>query len=71
MEPDDLIARISACPLRITMNTGETFDVEKPEFITVADTTANVLVSRNGRKRNVLLALLNIANVESLSESAT
>ena len=69
MEPDDLIARIGACPLRITMSTGETFDVEKAEFITVAETTANVLVNRNGHKRNVLLALLNIANVESLEAS--
>ena len=69
MEPEDLIARIGACPLRITMNTGETFDVEKPEFITVAETTANVLVTRNGHKRNVLLALLNIANVETLETS--
>ncbi len=51
------------------MNTGETFDVEKPEFITLAETTANVLVNRNGHKRNVLLALLNIANVESFEAS--
>ncbi|MEN0111499.1 MAG: hypothetical protein AAF805_12330 [Planctomycetota bacterium] len=71
MEADDLLARIDACPLRITMTSGETFDVEKPEFINVADTTANVLVNRTGKKRNVLLALLNIAAVESLSESAT
>ncbi len=40
MEPDDLIARIGGCPFRITMNTGETFDVEKAEVITVAETTA-------------------------------
>lgn len=69
MESNDMLARISACPLRITMNTGESFDVEKPKFITVGDTTAIVLVTRNGRKSNVLLSLLNISNVESLSET--
>ena len=69
MEADDLLARVDACPLRITMTNGETFDVDKAEVITVADTTANVLVNRGGKKRNVLLALLNIAAVESLNES--
>lgn len=70
MEASDLRLMVSTCPLRITMNTGEVFEVEKPEFILVADYTVTVLVDRDGVKRNVHLALMNIANVESLNESA-
>lgn len=69
MEADELRAMVATCPLRITMTTGEVFQVEKPEFILVADYTATVLVQRDGVMRNVHLVLVNIANVESLSES--
>lgn len=69
MGSTDLREMIPTCPLRITMTTGEEFEVEKPEFILVADYTATVLVNRDGVKRNVHLVLMNIANVESLAES--
>jgi hypothetical protein len=71
MEKSDLESMIPGCPLRITMTSGETFDVEKPEFILVAEYTVAILCDRDGVKRNVLLALMNIANVESLAESST
>ncbi len=69
MEPDDLRALIASCLIRITMNTGETFEVASPELILVADNTATVMVKRNGKLRNVMLALLNIANAESSADS--
>ncbi|MEM8865657.1 MAG: hypothetical protein AAGF31_08970 [Planctomycetota bacterium] len=70
MEPDKLRELIHACPVRLTMNNGETFDVEKPEFIMIAEFDVAVMVTRNGRKRNVLIALDNISSAESLSTSA-
>lgn len=71
MEPDNLRDLTQACPVRLTMNNGETFDVEKPEFIMVAEFDVAVLVNRDGVKRNVLLALDNIASAESIAESAS
>lgn len=71
MEADDLRAMVRTCPLRITMTSGESFEVEKPEFILVADYTFTVLVNRDGVERNVHLSIMNIANVESLAESST
>lgn len=71
MEPDNLRELIHACPVRLTMNNGDVFDVEKPEFIRIAEFDVAVLVNRNGRKRNVLIALDNISSAESLSRSAS
>ena len=71
MEPDNLRELVQACPIRLTMNNGETFDVEKPEFIMVAEFDVAVLVTRNGTKRNVLLALDNIASAESTASSTS
>lgn len=55
-----------ACTVRLTMNNGETLDIEKPEFIMVGDFDIAVVVDRDGRKRNVLIALDNISSSESL-----
>ena len=71
MEPDNLRDLVQACPVRLTMNNGETFDVDKPEFIMIAGFDVAVLVNRNGKKRNVLLALDNIASAESTADSAS
>lgn len=71
MEKEDIEGMVRVCPLRITMTSGEVFEVEKPEFITVAEYTVSILTDRDGVKRHVLLALMNIANVESLAESTT
>ncbi|MEM6655733.1 MAG: hypothetical protein AAF596_08020 [Planctomycetota bacterium] len=71
MEPDNLRDLVQACPVRLTMNNGETFDIEQPEFIMVAEFDVAVLVNRDGVKRNVLLALDNIASAESIAESAS
>lgn len=68
MEKSDIEGLVTACPLRITMTSGEVFEVEKPEFITVADYTVSILCDRDGAKRHVLLALMNIANAESLAQ---
>ena len=69
MQPDSLRDLVQACPIRLTMKNGEMLDVEKPEFIMVAEFDVAVLVDRDGVKRNVLLALDNIANAESIAPS--
>ncbi|MEM1305420.1 MAG: hypothetical protein AAGG46_11020 [Planctomycetota bacterium] len=71
MEPDNLRDLVQACPFRLTMINGETFDIEQPEFIMVAEFDVAVLVNRDGVKRNVLLALDNIASAESIAKSAS
>jgi hypothetical protein len=63
MEPDELKAMIRDCPLLIRMNDGREYFIEKPEFITVGDYTAGLLVDIKNFKGNVVVALLNIAAV--------
>jgi hypothetical protein len=63
MESDELKAMISDCPLLIRMNDGREYFVEKPEFITVGDYTAGLLVDIKNFKGNVVVSLLNIAAV--------
>jgi hypothetical protein len=63
MEPDELKELVHDCPLLIRMNDGREYFVEKPEFITVGDYTAGVLITIDGVKRNAVLTLLNITSV--------
>jgi hypothetical protein len=63
MESDDLKEMIRQCPLLIRMNDGREYFVEKPEFITVGDYTAGLLIDVKGVKRNAVVSLINIAAV--------
>lgn len=70
MEADDLKAMIRQCPLRIVLNSGEKFLVEKPEFILVGTYQASILVPINGALRTVVIGLMNISSVHPLGEVA-
>jgi hypothetical protein len=63
MESDELKDLIRECPLIIRMNDDREYFVEKPEFITVGDYTAGVLISVDGVKRNAVVTLMNITSV--------
>ena len=63
MEPDELKAMVRDCPLIIRMNDGREYFVERPEFITVGDYTAGLLVDIRDFKGNVVVSLINIAAV--------
>jgi hypothetical protein len=63
MESDELKVLIRECPLVIRMNDGREYFVEKPEFITVGDYTAGVLIDVEGVKRNAVVTLMNITSV--------
>ena len=70
MEADTLREMIHHCPLRLVMNNGNVFDVEKPEFIMVADYEVTVMVRRDGVRRNVTLALVNVSSAESTKQAS-
>jgi len=63
MEQQDLENLIHQCPLRIRMNDGREYLVEKPEFITVGDYTASILFDDAGVKRHAIVGLINISAV--------
>lgn len=69
MEKHDLEDQLRNCPLRLRMSDGRAYVVEKPEFITVGDYTASVLLHREGAMRHSLLDLLSITAVEPLGEA--
>jgi hypothetical protein len=70
MEPDEMKDWLRRCPIRIRMNSGDTYDVPSPEFALISDYSVAVLTRDNGRMLNHLLALVNISEVIDLSESA-
>ncbi len=70
MEADDLRSLIPSCPLRIQLNSGEAYTVEKPEFIMVGDYQAAILVRMTGALRTVVIGLMNISSVQPLGEPA-
>ncbi|MEN0109186.1 MAG: hypothetical protein AAF805_00540 [Planctomycetota bacterium] len=63
MEEDDLKDLLKQCPLLVRMNDGREVLVEKPEFIVVSPYNAAVLVEEEGRKRIVVISLINITSV--------
>ncbi|MEM8864988.1 MAG: hypothetical protein AAGF31_05520 [Planctomycetota bacterium] len=70
MEKEDLQGQLRLCPIKIRMNEGEEFLVEKPEFITIGDYSAAVMTRRDNALRPTLLALVNITSVQPLGEPA-
>ncbi|MEQ8846397.1 hypothetical protein [Botrimarina sp.] len=63
MESDDLQDLLNECPLLIRMNDGREVLVEKPEFIVISPYNAAVLTDIDGRKRIIVLSLMNITSV--------
>lgn len=70
MEPDEVKDWLRRCPIRIRMNTGDTYEVPSPEFALVSDYSVAVLTRENGRMLNRLLALVSISEIIDLSEPA-
>lgn len=70
MEKETIKDQLRHCPLRVRMNDGREYIAEKPEFITVGDYTASVLLKRDGAMRHSLLSLVNITALEPMSETA-
>jgi len=70
MEADDLTTLLTQCPLRIEMNSGAVYTVEKPEFIVVSDYQAAILVEFEGVKRIVIIGLMNISSVVPYGQPA-
>lgn len=68
MEPDTLKDALRQGPVRIKMNNGDTFDVPHSEFISVADYTAALLVRDKGHARHRIVSLMNISDVEILTQ---
>ena len=63
MERTELEEKLADCPLRIRMNDGREYTVEKPEFIVVGDYSASVLIRReDGKLLNGLMNLMNITH---------
>ena len=63
MESDDLQNLLKECPLLVRMNDGREVFVEKPEFIVVSPYNAAVLADDEGKKRIVVISLMNITSV--------
>lgn len=70
MEADGLRSLIPSCPLRIQLNSGEEYTVEKPEFIMVGDYQAALLMRITGAMRTVVVGLMNISSVQPIGETA-
>jgi hypothetical protein len=70
MEKEGIEGQLRHCPLRLRMNDGLEYIVEKPEFITIGDYAASVLQRRDGAMRHTLLSLMNITAVEPLGQPA-
>lgn len=64
----DLVS--NSCPLRLTLNNGGTFDIERPEFVMVSDYEVTVMVNRHGGMRNVTISLVNVASAEPLGAAS-
>lgn len=68
MDREELIKTISAGPVRIRMNDGSTYDVEKREFALVSDLTVAVLYrADDGKFRNVILPLVTMVAIEPIA----
>ncbi|MEN1680747.1 MAG: hypothetical protein AAGJ46_14255 [Planctomycetota bacterium] len=73
MESDELkkLARNAmGAPFRIRMTGGEQFEVRHPDFITVSEYHAAVVMPEDGVERLNILTLVNISTVEMLPTPA-
>lgn len=70
MERDEFEQHLRFCPLRIRMNDGRDYVVEKPEFITIGDYTVSILRrGDDGKLPHGLFSLMNITMVEPLGDA--
>ncbi len=71
MDRLELNALIHEGPIRITMNDGRSFDIERPEMASVSDIAAAVLYrADDGKYRHVHLPLVTVISVEPLVAGA-
>ncbi len=71
MDRKELTALISRGPIRITMNDGQSYEIQSSEFATVSDIAAAVLVrASDGKFRHVHLPLVTMCAVEPVETSA-
>lgn len=70
MEPDEIREWLRRCPVRIRVNSGDTYDAPSTEFALVSDYSVAVLSRQNGRMLNRLLALVNISAVSEHPQPA-
>jgi hypothetical protein len=67
MDREELTTLIKRGPIRIRMNDGRAYDVEKPEFASVSDISAAVLYrGEDGKLRHMHLPLVTMSGVEPL-----
>jgi hypothetical protein len=70
MERQELNALIAQGPIRLRMNDGRAYDVEKPEFVSVSDISAAVPYrGDDGKLRHMHLPLVTMSGVEPLKTS--
>lgn len=68
MDREELIETIKRGPVRIPTNDGSVYDIEKPEFATVAELTVSVLYrNQDGKLKHVLLPLVTMTAVEPIA----
>lgn len=71
MDRLELNALIHEGPIRITMNDGRSFDIERPEMASVSDISAAVLYrAADGKYRHVHLPLVTMTSVEPIGAGA-
>jgi hypothetical protein len=71
MDREELIEAINKGPVRVRMNDGSAYEIEKPEFATVADLTLSVLHrNQEGKLKHVLLPLVTMVAVEPIEVGA-
>ena len=67
MDREELRSLIAEGPVRITMNSGRTFDVPNREFALVSDVAAYVLYrAEDGRLKTAVLPLVTMSVVEPI-----
>jgi hypothetical protein len=67
MDRETLWEAVKEGPIRVTMNDGQTYDIPSPEFVTVGDIAAYVLVrSPDGKLRAKRLALVCMTTIEEM-----
>jgi len=71
MDRESLMEVIRKGPVRITMNSGDTFEVPGIEFAIVDETAAYVLRrAADGKLRAAILPLVTMSVVEPIAEAA-
>jgi hypothetical protein len=71
MDCEELKNLIAEGPVRITMNSGRTFDIPNREFALVSDTTAYVLYrAEDGRLKTAVLPLVTMSVVEPIGRDS-